>query len=156
MTVINISPRNIGVDWTRSVNEKTSGDQINLEKIFMEEWNKENSDVPWINNGLGIAQLLMIINERKAQLFYGPDQDYPIRAVPAPEHSEVCVYNLTEREYRIIATIIQWLGTNVGFSFLNKCLRKANYMIKEIEPFKEPVPESEPIKKGRFRILELD
>jgi len=32
--------RNVGVDWTRAVDDKTACDQINLEKIFMEEWNK--------------------------------------------------------------------------------------------------------------------
>jgi len=150
----NISPNNVGVDWTRAVDDKTASGQINLEKIFMEEWDQENKNNRF--HGMAIAQFLMIIREKEAQLFNGPQQDYPIQAVPS-EYREVCIYNLSEREQRIIATIIQWLGTNVGFSFLNRCLRRANYTINEFEPFvyKDPDPEPSPIKIGRFRILEL-
>ncbi|MBE3087156.1 MAG: hypothetical protein IMZ64_13165 [Bacteroidetes bacterium] len=120
----------------------------------MEEWDKENGDVKWLNKGIGIAQLLMIISEKNAELYDGPDQEgnqYHLFDF-FMNGPEVCIYDLTEREQRIIATIIQWLGTNVGFSFLRRCFQRAGYMIKEV-----PNPSSKPVKplglKGRFRIL---
>ena len=149
-----ILPRNIGIDWTRAVGDKTSVGQINLEKIFMEEWNKENTDKVWINSGFGMAQLLMIISEEAARQFDGPNQDghqYHLfnSFMNGPE---MCVYELTEREQRIIATIVQWLGTNVGFSFIVRCLQKAGYAVTDIRE-----PESKSVEtlglKGRFRIL---
>lgn len=151
-----ISPRNIGVDWTRAIDDRTACDQINLEKIFMEEWDRENKDSPTMYHGMGIAQLLMIIRAKEALLFDGPQQDTPKDCKKYRDWGEVCVYDLSEREQRIIATIVQWLGTNVGFSFLNRCLRRANYVIQEFEPFVyNPEPEPNPVKVGRFRILEL-
>jgi hypothetical protein len=129
-----ILPRNIGVDWTRAVEDKTSVGQVNLEKIFMEEWDKENTNKAHINNGFGVAQLLMIISEEAAKHFDGPNQDghqYHLfnSFMNGPE---ICVYELTEREQRIIATIIQWLGTNVGFGFVVRCFRRAGYMITDV------------------------
>jgi hypothetical protein len=150
----NILSRNIGIDWTRALNDMTSVGQANLEKIFMEEWNKENMDVAWINNGFGVAQLLMIISAEKAMLYDGPNQDgdqYHLfnSFMNGPE---VCIYDLTEREQRIIATIVQWLGTNVGFGFICRCFRRAGYEIRDIrEPSFKPVKSLE--LKGRFRIL---
>jgi hypothetical protein len=144
--------RNVGVDWTRTKEKKTSGNQINLEKIFMEEWNEKNTDRAWINSGLGVAQLLMIVSEEKAKLFNGPNQDgYSYHLFDLFMNGPgVCVYNLTEREQRIIATIIQWLGTNVGFGFILKCLKRAGYVVHERLPREKP-PESN--EKGRFWIL---
>jgi hypothetical protein len=37
----------------------------------------------------------------------------------------------TQRDARVAATVIQWLGTAVGYSFLKKCLEEAGF---EIEP----------------------
>jgi hypothetical protein len=148
-----INPRNIGVGWYRAVRDKTASGQINLEKIFMEEWDSLN--LPKRFHGMGIAQALMIIRDKEAKEFDGPDKDFThVRSFCSHER-EVCVYDLTEREQRIIATIIQWLGTNVGFSFLSTCLKKANYDIQEV---KKPVeiPKSDvPVKTGRFRLLDL-
>jgi hypothetical protein len=31
----------------------------------------------------------------------------------------------------VAATIIQWLGTNIGFRFLVNCLKEAGYQVKE-------------------------
>lgn len=36
---------------------------------------------------------------------------------------------LSEREARIVATVIQWLGTNVGTGFLHECLNRAGESI---------------------------
>ena len=37
----------------------------------------------------------------------------------------------TERDDQIAATVIQWLGSNVGFSFLQEALGKCGFMIVE-------------------------
>lgn len=37
----------------------------------------------------------------------------------------------TERDAKVAATVIQWLGTNVGFGFIRSCLEEAGYKIIE-------------------------
>jgi len=145
-----ILSRNVGVDWTRAKKDVNSCGQINLERIFMEEWNKQNKDVSFINSGLGMAQLLMIVSKNEADLFDGPGRDDLPALISLSNSQQVCVYNLTEREHRIIATIIQWLGTNIGFSFLIRCLNRANYYVKEIEPEKPKEKEIKLFKKFKF------
>ncbi len=41
-------------------------------------------------------------------------------------------HRITRRDRMIVATIIQWLATNVGFCFLHKTLKKAGYELKPI------------------------
>lgn len=36
---------------------------------------------------------------------------------------------LSSRERRIVSTVIQWLGSSVGFDFLNLALKRAGYRI---------------------------
>jgi hypothetical protein len=49
------------------------------------------------------------------------------------EHGN-CLHVFSGIERCIVATIIQWLGTNVGFSFLQMALRDAGYKIVDIPP----------------------
>ena len=37
----------------------------------------------------------------------------------------------TQRDATVAATVVQWLGTNVGFGFVRSCLEKAGYEVKE-------------------------
>ncbi|MFZ2763589.1 MAG: hypothetical protein WAX80_00915 [Minisyncoccia bacterium] len=39
----------------------------------------------------------------------------------------------TQRDARVSATVVQWLGTNCGFSFLVSCLKEAGYKVVEKE-----------------------
>ncbi len=48
--------------------------------------------------------------------------DDTLNGVPIP---------VTERDARVAATVIQWLGTNVGWSFICSALQKANYTIPQ-------------------------
>lgn len=41
-----------------------------------------------------------------------------------------------DRDRYVAATVIQWLGTNVGFSFLQEALMKRGYLIVGSEPRK--------------------
>ena len=39
--------------------------------------------------------------------------------------------DINERDRMIVATVIQWLGSNVGFSFLHETLKDFGYIIVE-------------------------
>ena len=123
-----IAKRNTGVCHERT--KRYYGDGLpNWEAIFQREWDKENTDVNFINTGLGIAQTLFCVSEESAKEFDGPNRD-DIPYMDFGLHKGVCVYKLSMREQRIIATIIQWLGTNCGFSFLRKCIEECGYELK--------------------------
>lgn len=87
-----------------------------LERIFAEAWLKENNldKRHGINFGLGTLQELFM----KAA---------PKGAWWARHGGAKIVIN--KRDAFVAATVIQWLGTNCGFSFLRECLAKAGYSI---------------------------
>lgn len=80
------------------------------EKAFHDEWFDENEPRPGLNGGHGILSALI---ERK-------------------EINHI----LTPVERNIVATVIQWLGSNIGMSFLERALKRCGYQITEIENFK--------------------
>lgn len=79
-----------------------------LENAFSSYWRKENKKSPGINFGKGLLQ----------DLFFA-ERKFPY--VPWK------FLTVTNRERLIVATVIQWLGTNCGFAFLCGVLRKAGY-----------------------------
>jgi len=85
-------------------------EHLNREKVFAENWIEENKIIRGLNWGHGILQDLFILSDEKWLL-------YPGRIV----------VKINPRDRFIVATIIQWLGTNVGFSFLVKCLNQCGY-----------------------------
>lgn len=74
------------------------------EKAFFEEWLHENEPRPGVNNGNGILQDLFI--ER------------------VDPYSRKWVEHIQPRDRMIVATVIQWLGSNVGMSFLHAALKR--------------------------------
>jgi len=74
-----------------------------LERAFAEEWMKENRQ----NN---LLQMLFMKNGHS--LIFRTARAF-----------------ITARDRFIVATIIQWLGTNVGFSFLERCLKTAGLKV---------------------------
>ncbi len=44
------------------------------------------------------------------------------------------IFHITKNDRVIVATVIQWLGTNIGFNFLERTLKKCGYKIVKIEP----------------------
>lgn len=42
---------------------------------------------------------------------------------------QVTVYDTSKRDIEIATTVIQWMGSNVGMSFLQKSLRKCGYIV---------------------------
>ena len=114
--VINtLGKANKGFRYER-VNHKNPFDanDINKEKVFISRWQKENKKRPAINFGQGILQDLFIENNEQ---FNAPKMILKIKPV---------------HRY-IVATVIQWLGTNCGFAFLIECLNECGYTLKRIE-----------------------
>lgn len=88
------------------------------EKAFYEQWMKENEPIRAINSGHGILQDLFIEKD-------GVHQNGRFVEV------------IGERDSVIVATVIQWLGSNCGMSFLREALKKAGYKIVEVDKQKE-------------------
>lgn len=80
----------------------------NKEKAFSETWKKENKIESHVNQGQGTLQNLMF-----------------------DRNNEPCYY-ITKNDRVIVATVIQWLGTNIGFNFLERSLKKCGYKIVAI------------------------
>lgn len=78
------------------------------EKAFSDLWKQENKIESHVNQGQGTLQNLMIGTDNTI-LFY-----------------------ITKNDRIIVATIIQWLGTNIGFNFLERALKKCGYKIVEL------------------------
>lgn len=80
---------------------------FNRERVFARRWVKENHPPCWLNGGIGILQGIL-----------DPDCG---SSSPVPE--------ITQAEAAAAATVIQWLGSNCGWSFLEECIRKCGYRI---------------------------
>lgn len=82
-----------------------------LEQIFREKWREETLPTAGVNGGHSKLQLLL--SRRLAQTL----MSCSMVGVRLTEE-EIC----TERDYRVAATVIQWLGTNIGQCFINECM----------------------------------
>lgn len=83
-----------------------------LEKAFFEQWLEENKPLAHINNGQGILQDLFI--ERTGMI-----------------GQRKWIADINNRDRWIVATVIQWLGTNVGMGFLRETFARVNMTIVE-------------------------
>lgn len=88
------------------------------EKAFADLWEKENEAIKGLDYGYGILQNLMFKGPNSPNLLWGKWN---------------VVFNITQREACIVATVIQWLGTNVGFCFVERALNKCGYRIERIK-----------------------
>lgn len=86
------------------------------ELVFADRWMIESEIRHGINYGYGLAQ----------DLFMRPSAFWFHR-------HDGAVAELTNRERMIAATVIQWLGTNCGWDFLEECLRKCGYKIVKLD-----------------------
>ena len=84
------------------------------EVAYHDEWVKQNQPNAGINYGHGVLQDLFFIEDEKSQ-FRNPK----------------CHTVINERDRFIVATVIQWLGTNVGMSFLESALNKCGHRIEK-------------------------
>lgn len=79
----------------------------NRERAFHDQWLKENIPCPGLNHGNGILQDLFIESKLNTGLT-----------------SPVTTEKITNRDRMIVATVIQWLGSNVGMAFLQDSLKR--------------------------------
>lgn len=85
---------------------------VNRELVFYRMWRDENKKKPGINYGQGVLQDLFYKPERTFSMFHN-----------APIHI------ISPVERFVVATVIQWLGTNCGWSFLMRVVDKCGYKI---------------------------
>jgi len=93
---------------------RLSEDFYNDREIALSEhWQKENIKNTGINFGQGILQ----------------DNFCEHKGHPFSIGGDVMHLKINNRDRFIVATIIQWLGTNVGFCWLQEAFKKAGYSI---------------------------
>lgn len=90
-------------------------EQSRREKALARSWRKENAFRPWINSGHGILQDLFFNVEHRDRTYHFP------------------ITIMTKRDRVIAATVIQWLGSNCGFSWLCDVMKKCGYKITKID-----------------------
>lgn len=95
--------------------ERLKFDKKDIENAFSKKWAIENKKNPGLNFGHGILQDLFFSGHCFASI---TSQDIP-----------KCHLKITNRDRLIVATVIQWLGTNVGFCWLRETLKLAGYDI---------------------------
>jgi hypothetical protein len=76
------------------------------EKAFYEQWLQENAPVAGVNSGHGILQ----------DLFIDSGDVFGFKRKVIEE--------INNRDRMIVATVIQWLGSNCGMCFLGEALEK--------------------------------
>lgn len=55
-------------------------------------------------------------------------------------------FRLTNRDRAIVATVVQWLGTNVGWCFLERCVRACGYrLVRDEKPLVAGAREGGPL-----------
>lgn len=111
--IISLAIKQDGFEANRGYKfERTKYNQ--REKAFYLEWLKENKPAQGINFGQGILQ----------DLFIEQSTDFPLTR----KYVEI----ITNRDRYIAATVIQWLGTNCGMSFLSEALKRFGARIEEV------------------------
>lgn len=97
---------------------------INREQVFAEEWEKDNP-IRWEGSSRTL-HCLFFVHDRRAprRMIEGPDSTNGRWAFGGPP---------TYRDRVVAATVIQWLGSNVGFAFVETALRKCGYRVSRID-----------------------
>ncbi len=89
------------------------------EKSFHDHWKKENLIQPGLNFGNGTLQGLFCSIPKGT---YSPAFHHGIEV------------EITKRDRMIVATVIQWLGSNCGWCFLEETLKDCGYKIVKLNP----------------------
>lgn len=114
-----------GLQWSRTQVDPeivgASEERPVREKVFAEAWEEECRPKRWLNYGRGVLQDLMAV----------PDNHSPERLAPHPFHMSAprWAFIITPREAVIVATVVQWLGTNVGWAWLESVVKRCGYVI---------------------------
>jgi hypothetical protein len=70
------------------------------ERVYFETWRKENERQPWLNSGYTTLEWILCPDDQKR-----PD-------------------GVSRRDALVATSVIQWLGTNGGASFMRQCERR--------------------------------
>lgn len=81
---------------------------VNKERIFADHWRKQNENVTsFLNGGYGVLDHLLCADDRGRILS-----------------------DITQEQATSAATVIQWLGTNCGWCFLEECITQCGYKLR--------------------------
>lgn len=98
--------------------DRTKHEHGEREKSFYNHWKKENRKLSYINFGQGVLQdLFAVVDDRR--LFWRNLRGFKVI--------------INRRDRYIVATVMQWLGTNCGWCFLQETLKSCGYRIVKIE-----------------------
>ena len=88
---------------------------FNKEAVFARKWAETNRPPPFLNSGIGPLEHLVTMR-------------------PIPSDSRVIFgsgyeryRDLTQAEATAAASVIQWLGTNCGWCWLEECIRECGF-----------------------------
>lgn len=85
---------------------------VNPERVFLEEWaHEENDPSAGVNSGMGTLQHLLSENPPSHPLHLRGDDGMD------PPQWEI----VTKRDWIVAAAFAQWLGTNCGRAFIDRC-----------------------------------
>lgn len=98
-----------GAYYSRTKFDDESGKR---EKAFSMAWRKTNKSISFLNHGYGTLQCLFTHHEK-----------WFVR------HDLI----IKKRDRYIVATAIQWIGTNVGFCWLQEVLESLGYKLVKIK-----------------------
>jgi len=89
-------------------------DPKDIENALSKHWREENKKKVYLNHGQGVLQDLFI---------HRTGSPFCITA------GSIRFLKISKRDRLIAATVIQWLGSNIGFCWLQEALSKAGYDI---------------------------
>lgn len=95
--------------------------RINRERVFAEAWERENSIRPGINYGRGCLDDLMVVESQPPHTRNVVDKLGSRRLRRA--------FELTDRDRTIAATLVQWLGSNMGWAWLSGVIDRCGYRV---------------------------
>lgn len=88
------------------------------EKAFADTWEKENEPRAGLNFGQGTLQDLFFDKVKTENIF---------------SDNTVCKIIIDDTTRYIVATVVQWFGSNCGMAFLHEALRKCGYRLEYVK-----------------------
>ena len=86
------------------------------EAVVARRWEEACEHKPHINHGYGTLQDLFFKPAGRGMFF------------------DTCIHEVTDVEKYVVATVVQWLGSNIGMNFIESALRDCGYRVIENEP----------------------
>ncbi len=101
-----VMPKQDALARPNPLHESLQPDRLNRmpERIYAEEWKKHNERKPWLNSGCTYLEWILCPSGER---------------FPPP---------VSERDAQVAASVIQWLGTNCGLAFVQKCEKQCKQL----------------------------